>query len=126
MTKQRKPKTTRVPKTRNGNTMTESAFWQMIRATLRSRTRWWIPRLNALKDARRNYQGKNKRQKWEFKCADCEQYFPQKMIEVHHSNEVGQLLNVGDLPLFIERLFAEDGWVCLCKNCHLKRHQILK
>lgn len=115
-------KTTRVPKTRNCNSMTESQFWGMVRATLRNRTRFWKPKLQCLLDARRPSQSKNKKLKWEFQCAHCLQYFPQSSIEVHHSIEAGALACAEDLPGFVERLFAETGWECLCIQCHKNYH----
>jgi len=118
----RKVKKFRVPRTRNGGTMTESAFWQMIRSTLRNRTRFWKPRQDAIKAVRRPSQSSNKRLKWEFQCNDCKNWFPQRSIEAHHSQEAGKLNCSADLPLFVERLFSEDGWICLCKKCHKKVH----
>lgn len=118
-------KTTRVPKTRNANTMTESQFWGMIRASLRNRTRYWRPRINALNAAKRPSQSNNKKLKWEFLCADCLQYFSQKSVEIHHEQEAGSLRCAEDVAGFIERLFAEEGWICLCLECHKNRHEIL-
>lgn len=114
----------RVPRTRNANTLTESAFWQMIRAALRNRTKFWRPKLNALKAARRPSQSSNKRLKWEFQCSNCKHWFQQSSIQVHHSLPAGQLNSYDDLPDFVRNLFAEDGWICLCKQCHKKEHKI--
>lgn len=116
----RKPRALR---TRNAGTLTEAGFWQMIRAALRNRTRFWKPKLNALKAARRVSQSPNKRLKWEFQCFKCKRWFPQRTIQVHHSQEAGTLKCANDLPLFVERLFAEDGWICLCKSCHKDAHK---
>ena len=46
----RKP---RVPRTRNAGTMTEAAFWSMIRSALRQKSRWWKPIAECKKLARR-------------------------------------------------------------------------
>ena len=59
----KKPKKPRVPRTRNAGTMTESAFWSMIRSALRQKSRWWKPISECKTLARRAYKGKNKRQK---------------------------------------------------------------
>lgn len=123
MGKKKKIKRIVAPKTRNCNSWTESQFWGFIRASLRSKSRWWKPRLNALTKARRKSQSKNKRLKWEFLCNTCKNWYPQKMIKVHHSIEVGSLKCAQDLPGFVERLFAETGWICLCKECHKKEHE---
>jgi len=119
----KKVKKFRVPRTRNNGTLTESAFWQMIRATLRNRTRFWKPRYQCLMDARRPSQSLNKKLKWEFQCSSCKKWFSQSAIEIHHFQEAGKLNCAADLPLFVERLFAEDGWMCLCKACHKKEHK---
>jgi len=124
----RKPKKTSVkriksPKTRNAGKWTEGQFWSFIRAVLRNKSRWWIPRLNALKNARRSNQSVNRRLKWEFQCKTCKNWYPQKNMEVHHTIEAGSLKSAQDLPGFVERLFAETGWVCLCKTCHKKEHE---
>ena len=108
---------------RNGGTMSESAFWGMIRSCLRNRTRFWVPRLNALNAAKRSSQNINKRLKWEYMCFSCKQYFSQKEVEIHHSKQAGTLKCANDLPLFVENLFCETGWICLCKNCHIKEHK---
>ncbi len=113
----------KVIKNRNAGTMSESMFWGMIRSLLRKRTQYWLPRINCLKDARRPAQSQNKRLKWEFLCSSCKLYFPQKEVEAHHLIEAGSLKSAEDLPSFIEKLFSETGWVCLCKACHLKMHK---
>lgn len=111
------------PKTRNAGKWTESQFWSFIRSALRNKSRWWLPRLNALKEARRNSQSTNKRLKWEFQCANCKNWFPQKEVEIHHLIEAGSLKSAEDLPGFVTRLFAEEGWLCVCKKCHKEYHE---
>jgi hypothetical protein len=110
----------RVERTRNGKTLTEAAFWGMIRSTLRRRTMYWLPIKQAREQARRPYKGNNKRQKWEFLCAECKKHHPQKNINVDHKIEAGSLRNGDDLKGFVERLFCEDveGYQVLCKPCH--------
>lgn len=112
-----------VERTRNGGLLTEAAFWQMIRSTLRNKTRFWYPRLKCLQNSRRQNQSSNKRLKWEFQCFNCTKWFPQKEVEVHHSVEAGTLKCYNDLPGFVERLFAEEGWICLCRECHKQIHE---
>jgi 5-methylcytosine-specific restriction endonuclease McrA len=113
------PKKT-VLKTRNNSTLTESAFWGMIRSTLRQRSRYWKPVSEAKKRARRPYSGDNKKLKWEYKCAMCKKYFIEQEIQVDHIVPAGALKCANDLPGFVERLFCEvDGLRVLCKPCHL-------
>lgn len=118
MTK-KKVKKPRVPRTRNNATMTESAFWSWIRSGLRQKSRWWKPASEAKNLARRPYIGKNKRQKWEYKCAECAHYFKAIEINVDHIVPAGTLKVYGDLPGFVERLFCEvDGLQVMCTKCH--------
>ena len=70
--KVRKP---RVPRTRNAGTMTEAAFWSMIRSALRQKSRWWKPVSQCKQESKRAYKGKNKRQKWEYQCNKCKNWF---------------------------------------------------
>jgi 5-methylcytosine-specific restriction endonuclease McrA len=109
----------RKERTRGAGTMTEAQFWQMIRSTLRRASRWWKPVSVCRNNARRKYEGKNKRQKWEYQCNNCKKWFPAKETNVDHITPVGQLNCAKDLPGFVERLFCEtDGLQLLCSNCH--------
>ena len=112
------------PKTRNAGTMTESAFWSFIRSTLRQKSRWWKPISLAKQKAKRKYKGPNKRQKFEYLCNVCKQYFPDKEINVDHIVPAGSLRCANDLPGFVERLFCEiDNLQVLCNVCHNKKTQ---
>lgn len=114
-----KAKKEKVPRTRASNTMTESAFWSMIRSTLRRRTIYWKPISDVKKEARRDYKGDNKRLKYEYQCTSCQNWFPDKEIEVDHKIPAGSLRSSDDLKGFVERLFCEkDGLRVLCRNCH--------
>jgi 5-methylcytosine-specific restriction endonuclease McrA len=111
----------RRPRTRNSGTMTESAFWSMIRSALRQKSRWWKPIFEAKKKARRNYKGPNKRQRYEYQCAICKKWHSDKSVEVDHIIPAGSLMCSDDLKGFVERLFCEvDNLRVLCKPCHKK------
>lgn len=106
-------------KPRNAGTMTESAFWGFIRAGLRQKSRWWKPVSLCKQNARRNYKGPNKRQKYEYQCNYCKKWFADKNINVDHITPAGTLTCANDLPGFVERLFCEvDGLQVLCSGCH--------
>lgn len=127
MTKQRKPKTTRVPKTRNAGKFTESQFWGMIRSALRQKSRWWEPIKIVKQLNRRPYKGDNKRQKWEYQCNHCKRWVAEKYISVDHIIPCGSLNCSDDLPGFVERLFCEiSGLQCLCEKCHTAKTQLEK
>lgn len=110
------------PKTRGCNTMTESAFWSMIRSALRQKSRWWPPVKLAKQRARRIYHGLNKRQKYEYQCNDCKRWFIEKDISVDHIIPCGSLTCADDLPVFVEKMFCEvEGLQVLCGDCHSKK-----
>lgn len=120
----RKPRKNAAPKTRNSGTFTDSEFWNFIRASLRQRSRWWKPILECRIKSRRAYTGPLKRQKFEYKCAECGNYFPEKQISVDHKIPAGELRCKEDLPGFVERLFCEvEHLQVLCDGCHGKKTQ---
>lgn len=112
------------PKTRNAKTMSEAGFWSFIRSALRNKTRFWKPRLLCLNKAKRPYVGTNKRQKFEYQCAHCKNWFIQRLVEVNHKIPAGTLKCAEDLPLFVTNLFCEvDGLEVVCKKCHELFHK---
>lgn len=114
-----KPKRVKVAKTRNAGTMTESAFWSFIRSGLRQKSRWWKPITQCKLAARRPYKGPNKRQKFEYQCNVCSNWFPEKKVNIDHVIPAGSLKCAQDLPGFVERLFCEiDNLQCICEKCH--------
>lgn len=114
MTKKKK-----VNKPRNSGTMTESAFWSFIRSALRQKSRFWKPITQCKIKSRRPYKGPNKRQKFEYQCNECKQWFPDKKVNVDHITPAGTLKCANDLPGFVERLFCEiDNLQVLCQSCH--------
>jgi len=119
MAKKKVIKKPRVAKTRNAGTMTESGFWGFIRSALRQKSRWWKPISQCKAKAKRAYKGPLKRQKFEYQCAECNGWFPDKLVNVDHIFPAGTLRCADDLPAFVERLFCEeDNLQCLCSKCH--------
>jgi 5-methylcytosine-specific restriction endonuclease McrA len=114
-----KPRKGAAPKTRNAGTMTDAAFWSFIRSALRQKSRWWKPISEAKAKAKRVYKGPLKRQKFEYQCAECKGWFPDKKVNVDHIIPAGTLRCADDLPAFVERLFCEvDNLQVLCQGCH--------
>lgn len=127
MAKKKVTRRTTTPKTRNAGTMTESAFWSFIRSTLRQKSRWWKPITQCKMESRRPYKGPLKRQKFEYQCNSCKQWFPEKKINVDHIVGAGSLNCGADLPGFVERLFCEqDNLQVLCSDCHNEKTQLEK
>jgi len=118
----RQGKTSRVPKTRAGGLWTEAAFWGYIRSNLRKMSVRWPPRQQAMRAARREYRGPNKRQKFEVQCAACGGWFKQADCQVDHVVGCGKLACWDDLPIFVSRLLCEpDELQILCEPCHKKK-----
>lgn len=106
-------------KPRNAGTMTESGFWSFIRSALRQKSRWWKPIILCKENAKKNYNGPNKRLKYEYQCNQCKLSFPATSINIDHIIPAGNLQNANDLPGFVERLFCEvDNLQVLCHSCH--------
>jgi len=98
---------------------TEAKFFSFIRSALRSASNRWPPKYQAVAAAKRPYTGENKRQKFEYQCAQCNGYFPQKEVSVDHVEPVGTLRSFDDLPVFVSKLFCgPEGLQVLCTSCH--------
>ena len=110
---------TKLPRERNAGTMTNAMFWSFIRSALRNKSRWWKPITQCRMSSRRAYKGTNKRQKFEYQCNQCKNWFPDKEIAVDHKIPAGSLNSGDDLKGFVERLFCEEKHLqCLCSGCH--------
>jgi 5-methylcytosine-specific restriction endonuclease McrA len=113
----------RVPRTRAGETWTESRYWQFIRSALRQAFNRYPAKFQARKQAERRVKGK--RHKYEYQCAACGKWFKAKEIQVDHIEPAGSLKEYGDLAGFVERLFCEaDGMQVMCKECHNTKTQL--
>lgn len=112
----------RTPPFKNYPEWSEARFWSFIRSALRSASNRYPVKYGVKNKAKRDYVGSNKRQKYEYLCALCNNYFPAKEVEVDHIVPAGKLSSYEDLPGFVERLFcAEDGLRVVCKPCHRNR-----
>ena len=100
-------------------TWTTARFFSFVRSALRKAWTRWPPKYMVLADAKRKYTGDNKRQKFEYKCAECNKYYAQKEVEVDHIVPCGTLKCYDDIGSFVERLFVgKDKLRVLCKSCH--------
>lgn len=119
----RKPKTSRVPRTRAGGEWTEASFMGFVRSGVRALSRRWPPLVRLCFEAcRRKSQSDNKRLKWEHQCHDCKGWFPRKEVEADHIVPCGSLKTLEDVSGFMERLLCEtEGIVVRCERCHQAR-----
>lgn len=100
-------------------TWTEAKFWAFIRSGLRSKWTRWPPKYEVLAAAKRPYVGEDKRRKFEYQCASCGLWHPQKEVSVDHIVPVGTLKSWDDLVTFCQRLFVPaTGLQVLCDTCH--------
>ena len=111
-------------KNKAGDTWTTARYFSFIRSCLRRAWSRYPVRFQVLNEAKRKYEGADKRTKWEYNCADCKGWFKTKEVEVDHINSAGSLKCYEDLAGFCERLFCEaDNLRVLCKPCHKIRTQ---
>lgn len=97
----------------------EAKFWSFLRSNIRRASSKWPPIYEAKAAARRPNESSNKRLKWEYQCAKCGGWFPDKEVSVDHTVPVGTLKCWEDLPGFCERLFcSSEGLQVLCSTCH--------
>lgn len=102
----------------------QAKFWGFLRSALRAGYNKWPPKWEVLRAAKRPYGGKDKRQKWEFKCAECKKWHKQKDVSVDHIVPAGALSSYDDIAGFIQRLFVgTEGLQVLCKVCHNTKTQ---
>lgn len=89
-----------------------------VRSAMRQAWRKWPPRYEALKLARRKYVGANKKQKWEFQCAHCKEWFMGTQVSVDHIEPWGKVWDLPILDAWARLLVSVTGLQVLCKACH--------
>ena len=65
------------------------------------------------------YKPKSKLQKYCYQCEVCLGYFDNKEIEINHIIPAWSLKSSSDVWWFIDRLFVEEWFECICKGCHI-------
>jgi ubiquinone/menaquinone biosynthesis C-methylase UbiE len=113
----------RVVKTRNNGTMSESQYFSKIRSSLRQAFRYWKPMQNVLEISSRPSQSLNKRLKKEYQCAHCKNWFKRDDVQIDHVEECGSLNKYEDIVPFIIRLTKEEpeAYQILCKQHHKEK-----
>jgi hypothetical protein len=106
-------------KPRNDGTWSESTYWVTIRNALKRAFRYWRPMAKAKLFVRRPYRGPNKRQKWEYQCAHCKNWFQEKMVNIDYKTPAGSIKSMADIERFINRITSENpnDYQIICKDC---------
>lgn len=112
----------RIARVRNAGTITEAAYWGMVRSGLRRLFRFWKPAVMALNASRVPVKGP-RGQKWAYLCADCGKLFLRKAIQIDHVVPVGTLLAYEHVGEFLKRLTPEDpsAYAVRCLSCHQEK-----
>lgn len=98
---------------------TEKKLLVWLRSAMRSASRRYPPIFEALAAAKEPYVGENARQKFCYRCADCQKTFPAKEVAVDHIVDCGSLTSWNDIQGFMQRLFCpREGLQVLCDECH--------
>lgn len=106
---------------RCSGTKSEAEYWGFIRSHLRQASRRWKPVYDTLAGAKRPSRSNNLRLKWEYLCAGCGGWFPQKAVCIDHIIACGPC-GPGTVETFISRLLCEkDNLQVLCDTCHLAK-----
>jgi hypothetical protein len=116
----RKPsKRPQVPRTRNAETITEAAYWAMLRSGLRRTFIWWKPAQKALLAARIPFNGP-KGQRWAFVCSDCNKRHLRRNVHIDHVEPCGALTDYSHIGDFVRRLTPEspNAYRIRCHSCH--------
>jgi 5-methylcytosine-specific restriction endonuclease McrA len=99
---------------------TEALIISRIRATLRRLSMQMPAAREAKLRVRRAYSGPNPRQRFEYRCAHCNQWFPEKGVQVDHKIPAGAMKSFDDVGPFAQRLlFCNiNDLEVLCKQDH--------
>jgi 5-methylcytosine-specific restriction endonuclease McrA len=110
----------RVPRTKAGGRWTSARYFSFIRSALRRASSKYPVKFDVKLAARRNKPPEVEgRHRYEYLCAECDGYFPDKEVAVDHIEPAGSLKSYEDLPQFVETLFCEeDNLQVLCNDCH--------
>ena len=102
----------------NTGRWTKARFNSFVRSALRGAFRRWGPKSDVLGDAFTRVK-KNKasgRQAKHYRCAICRKDYPQKQVQVDHTEPIGSLTSWDE---FIDKLFCEkENLQVLCRKCH--------
>lgn len=101
----------------------QRAKFVALRSFLRRCWVRWPERMACIREAKRQYKGENKRQKWEYRCNMCYNYFKwADGMTVDHIIPAGTFLCNDDYKTFVPGLFCDrSNLQVLCSDCHSKK-----
>ena len=108
-------------KERCGGRWTEARFRGFVTSALRNATRRWPPKYDRIKESFVGVRLNKKtgRKSKHYRCAVCEEAFPQRNVQVDHIVPIGTCLTWDE---YIEKLFCEkENLQVVCKPCHKKK-----
>lgn len=109
-------------KQRNGGRWTEARYRSFVTSTLRAGSRKWPPKYETLNAAKteKKINKKTGRLAQHYLCAECQQEFPAKEIQVDHIKPVvDPKKGFETWDKYIERMFCEEeNLQVLCSSCH--------
>jgi 5-methylcytosine-specific restriction endonuclease McrA len=78
----------------------------------------WPPKRQAMVAGRRVKDAPGRRS-YEYRCANCGRWFPEKGIQMDHIVPCGSIRSFEDVAAFLERMLVEaDGYQVLCRECN--------
>jgi 5-methylcytosine-specific restriction endonuclease McrA len=95
-----------------------------IRSAMRRAWMKWPPKYECLHAARRPYVGPNKKQKWEFQCAHCRDWYMGKEVAVDHIIPWGSLEGLTLDQAWSRLLVGVSQLQVLCTTCHDAKTQL--
>ena len=102
---------------------TEGRKKSFIVSTLRAGNRRWPPKYNTLNAAKteKRINVSTGRLAQHYKCAECLEEFPAKVVQVNHKEPVVPLTGFTTWDDYINRMFCDDSKLeVLCIPCHKK------
>lgn len=93
-------------------------YRSFIRSAMRKAWQKWPPRYEAMHAAKRPYRGSNPRQKFEYQCAHCQEWFSGKEVSVDHITPWGTIDELSLHEAWSRLLVPIEQLQVLCDPCH--------
>ena len=98
---------------------TDSRYWSFLRSALRRAWTKYPNKYKVLNAAKRRKLNATGKQKYEYKCNECHNFYAGKNVSVDHITPAGSLRSYDDLAGFCSRLFCSiEELQVLCFKCH--------